>query len=144
MNTELARVRGVVGYGLPKWLSDIHYREDEQALSFEIKDPATGKTDLVFEGRKLRDLSREVTMVTNSFTNVDKDGRPSYGYSVSRQLSHASSMDADDIKLTLGDGSLSTYIRSLKLGKMLRYEYVPEFQAALYAPQPLASITRVK
>ena len=50
-------------------------------------------------------------------------------------------MDADDIKLTLGDGSLSTYIKSLKLGKMLRYEYVPEFQAALYAPQPLASLT---
>jgi hypothetical protein len=53
-------------------------------------------------------------------------------------------MDADDIKLTLSDGSLSTYIKSLKLGKMLRYEFVPEFQAALYAPQPLASITREK
>lgn len=81
-------------------------------------------------------------MVTNSFTNLDRQGRLQYGYSVARQLRHASSMRADDIRLTLSDGSLSTYIRSLKLGKMLKYEFVPEFQAALYAPQPLASITR--
>lgn len=37
----------------------------------------------------------------------------------------------------LTDGSLSRFIASLKLGKMLKYEYVPEFQAALYAPRLL-------
>lgn len=144
VNTELARVRGVVGYNLPKWLSDIHYRESEQALSFQIDDAKTGKPDVIFEGKKLRDLSRDIKLVTSSFTNVDTDGRLTYGYSVARQLSHASSMNADDIKLTLSDGSLSTYIKSLKLGKMLRYEFVPEFQAALYAPQPLARATGEK
>ena len=40
----------------------------------------------------------------------------------------------------LGDGSLSNYLRDLKLGKMLKYEYVPEFQSALYAPKPLATL----
>jgi hypothetical protein len=34
----------------------------------------------------------------------------------------------------MGRGGLSDYIRSLKLGRMLKYEYVPEFQGALYAP----------
>lgn len=139
VNTELARVRGVVGYNLPKWLSAIHYRDSGQSLRFQLDDASTGKPDVIFEGKKLRNPSREVAMVTNSFTNVDKQGRLTTGYSVARQLSHASSMDADDIKLTLSDGNLSTYIKSLKLGKMLRYEFVPEFQAALYAPQPLAS-----
>ncbi len=38
------------------------------------------------------------------------------------------------------DDSLSNYIRSLKLGKMMKYEYVPEFQSALYAPKPLATL----
>jgi hypothetical protein len=141
VNTELARVRGVVGYNLPKWLSDIRYHDSGETLRFQIQDPETGKPDLIFEGKKLADVSREVAMVTSSFTNVDKQGHLTYGYSVARQLSHASSMNADDVKLTLGDGSLSTYVKSLKLGKMLRYEFVPEFQAALYAPQPLASIT---
>lgn len=59
------------------------------------------------------------------------------GFRVLRQLSHASSSDGDAVKLALTDGSLSTYIKALKLGKMLKYEYVPEFQGALYAPKPL-------
>ena len=142
VNTELARVRGVVGYQMPKWLTEISYRETDRVLRFQIDDQETGKPDLVFAGKKLGDPSREVAMVTNSFTTVGRDGRLSYGYSVARQLSHASSTNADDIELTLGDGRLSTYIKSLKLGKMLRYEFVPEFQAALYAPQPLAGSTR--
>ncbi len=40
----------------------------------------------------------------------------------------------------LADGSLSNYLRDLKLGRMLKYEYVPEFQSALYAPNPLATL----
>ena len=56
---------------------------------------------------------------------------------VSRDLRHASSADAGSVALTLTAGSLSTYIKALKLGKLLRYDYVPEFQSALYAPQPL-------
>ncbi|PHV33049.1 hypothetical protein CSQ94_12240 [Janthinobacterium sp. BJB312] len=76
-------------------------------------------------------------MVSNSFTNKDGAGKLTYGYAVSRQLSHASSTSADAVDLKLGDGSFSTYIRSLKLGKMMKYEYVPAFQSALYAPKPL-------
>lgn len=41
------------------------------------------------------------------------------------------------MKLTLTEGSLSTYIKALDLGKLVKYEYVPEFQSALYAPKPL-------
>ena len=136
VNTELARVRGVVGYNLPKWLTPINLKDDGKSLTFEIFDAQTGKPDVLLEGRKLDGLSREVEMVTNRFTNLDKDGRLTRGHSVSRQLSHASSMDAESVKLTLQDGgSLSGFIRSLKLGRMVKYEYVPEFQSALYAPE---------
>jgi hypothetical protein len=140
VNTELARVRGVVGYNLPKWLTDIRFKESGNTVTVEIDDRQTGKVDVVLAGRKLSDLSTEPEIVTNSFTNIDQHGEPSYGYAVSRQLRHGSSTDADAATLTLGDGSLSTYIRSLKLGKLLKYEYVPEFQSALYAPQPLSSL----
>jgi len=136
VNTELARVRGVVGYNLPKWLTPINLKDGEKSLTFEILDAKTGKPDVVLETRKLEGLSKEVELVTNRFTNVDQAGRLTHGHSVSRQLSHASSTDLDAVKLTLRDGgSLSTFIRSLKLGKMVRYEYVPEFQLALYAPE---------
>ena len=140
VNTELARVRGVVGYGLPKWLAPIHLRDGGDTIAFELIDPDSGKADLVLEGRKLPGLSNEVELVTNSFVNVGRDGGLNYGYAVSRQLSHAASSDAQAVRLTLGEGSLAAYIKSLKLGKMLRYEYVPEFQGALYAPRPLAEL----
>ena len=128
VNTELARVRGVVGYNLPKWLTSIDRTESAQTVRFRIGN------EITFEAKKLGDLSNKAEIATNSFTNLDQQGRLTFGYAVSRQLSHASSSDADAVRLTLGKGGLSDYIRSLKLGRMLKYEYVPEFQSALYAP----------
>jgi hypothetical protein len=140
VNTELARVRGVVGYNLPKWLTGIDRKEGEQSVVYDITDSQTGKVDVSFKAKKLSGLSHDVDIVTSSFTNLDHQGRLTYGYAVSRQLSHGSSRDADSATLTLGDGSLSNYLRALKLGKMMKYEYVPEFQSALYAPKPLATL----
>lgn len=140
VNTELARVRGVVGYNLPKWLTGIDRKENGQSVIYEISDSQTGKPDVSFTAKKLDKLSRDENIVTSSFTNLDHQGQLAYGYAVSRQLSHGSSRDADAATLTLGDGSLSNYLRDLKLGKMLKYEYVPEFQSALYAPKPLATL----
>lgn len=143
VNTELARVRGVVGYNLPKWLTPIDYRETADSVVFEIVDNQTGKVDLTLETAKLDDLSSEPDLFTSSFTNIGHSGELTYGYAVSRQLSHASSSDGDAVKLSLGDGSLSAYIKALDLGKMLKYEYVPDFQSALYAPAPLQAMLDV-
>lgn len=140
VNTELARVRGVVGYNLPKWLTGIDRKEDAQSVIYDIADSHTGKVDVSFSAKKLGKLSKDVDIVTSSFTNLDHHGQLAYGYAVSRQLSHGTSRDEASVTLTLSDGSLSNYLRSLKLGKMMRYEYVPAFQSALYAPKPLASL----
>lgn len=140
VNTELARVRGVVGYNLPKWLTGIDVTEDAHKVTYDIVDSRTGKVDVVFQAAKLAELSQKDELVTNSFTNTDRNGELTYGYAVSRQLSHASSSDGDSARLILGDGELSSYIKSLKLGKMLKYEYVPQFQSALYAPKPLGAL----
>ena len=140
VNTELARVRGVVGYNLPKWLTGIDVTEDAHKVTYDIVDSRTGKVDVVFQAAKLAGLSQKDELVTNSFTNTDRNGELTYGYAVSRQLSHASSSDGDSARLILGDGELSSYIKSLKLGKMLKYEYVPQFQSALYAPKPLGAL----
>lgn len=142
VNTELARVRGVVGYNLPKWLTPIERREDASAVTYDIADAQTGSVDVIFRANKLEALSHEAGLVTNSFTNLDHQGRLAYGYAVSRQTSHASSMSGDSAQLVLGSGSLSNYIRSLQLGRLVKYEYVPQFQSALYAPQPLAQLSR--
>ncbi|MES2261696.1 MAG: acetoacetate decarboxylase (ADC) [Pseudomonadota bacterium] len=144
VNTELARVRGVVGYNLPKWLTGIELKETDKSFSFTVTDSDTGKVDFVFEGEKLSDVSHEAEMVKNSFTNIDKNGQLTYGYAISRQLAHASSTSSKSVNLKLGDGSFSTFIKSLKLGKMMKYEYVPEFQSALYAPKALSDLLAEK
>jgi len=137
VNTELARVRGVVGYNLPKWLTGISYRDEGESVLVEVLDAQTGKTDLTFQARKLSGLSTKPTLVTNRFTNVDRQGRLTTGHTVSRQLRHASSTSADTVDLRLGDGSLSAFMKTLQLGRLVRYEYVPDFQSALYATEPL-------
>lgn len=137
VNTELARVRGVVGYNLPKWLTGIRYRETDNSVVVEILDSETGKVDVTLETTKLSDLSHKTSLVTNSFTNFDQSGKLTTGYAVSRQLNHASSTSSETVNLALTEGSLSMFIKSLKLGKMMKYEYVPDFQSALYSPKPL-------
>ena len=137
VDTELARVRGVVGFNLPKWLTRIGYREDENHVVVEIFDSETRKLDVTLETQKLDVSSSKESLVTNSFTNIDRQGQLTTGHTTSRQLRHASTSSADAVKLTLTDGSLSRFIESLRLGKMLKYEYAPDFQAALYAPKPL-------
>lgn len=138
VDTELARVRGVVGYNLPKWLTRIDYNESDKDVVVKIFDSQTQALDVTLETRKLDVGSSKETFVTNHFTNLDQRGNLQTGHTTARQLSQASTSSRDAVKLTLTDGSLSGFISSLKLGKMLKYEYVPDFQAVLYAPKPLA------
>jgi hypothetical protein len=142
VDTELAKVRGVVGYNLPKWLTRIDYSEGDDNVVVKILDSQTQALDITLQTRKLDVSSSKEKLVTNSFTNIDPRGRLTTGYTTSRQLRHASTASADAVKLTLTDGSLSRFIASLKLGKMLKYEYVPDFQAVLYAPTLLKSDAR--
>lgn len=139
VDTELAKVRGVVGYNLPKWLTRIDYREGENNVVVKIFDSETRVLDVTLETQKLDVSSSKESLVTNSFTNIDQQGQLTTGYTTSRQLRHASTSSADAVQLTLTDGSLSRFIESLNLGKMVKYEYVPDFQAALYAPRRLKS-----
>ena len=71
----------------------------------------------------------------SNFTNLDAEGRLTHGYTDVRAIERASSTDAQDIQLNLSDGPISQFIRSLGLRKLVRYDYQPEFQAALYTPE---------
>jgi len=76
-----------------KRFSALERTESAQSVAFRIGD------EITFEGRKLNDLSKEVDMTTNSFTNLDQQGRLTFGYAISRQLGHASTSDAGAVNL---------------------------------------------
>ncbi|WP_244926725.1 hypothetical protein [Pseudoalteromonas gelatinilytica] len=134
VDTELARVRGVVGYNLPKWTTKISYKNTPNTLTFSLFDRATNEPDVIIIGKKLSDESTDEKFVRNSFMNHNQQGQLTTGYADNRYLRYASSTSDADVSLELHQGELSQFIRSLDLGSMIRYEYVPDFQSALYAP----------
>ncbi|UHO39693.1 acetoacetate decarboxylase (ADC) [Chryseobacterium capnotolerans] len=134
VNTELARVRGVYGYNLPKWLIPIDYINEGNNLTFNYYDEK-GNFDFSMAGKKL-DVSASTPEITRSnFINLNKQGQLTHGYTDVRAIKKASSKSAEDIQLNLSDGPLSTFIKSLSLHKLVKYDYQPEFQAALYTPE---------
>jgi hypothetical protein len=134
VNTELARVRGVVGYNLPKWLIPIEYNNDGNKTTFSYYDEK-GNMDFSMVGKKLAITGAEPEISRSNFINLNTKGELTHGYSDVRALKKASSKKAEDIQLNLSDGPLSTFIKSLGLKKLVRYDYQPEFQAALYTPK---------
>lgn len=134
VDTELARVRGVVGYNLPKWLIPIEYNTDGDEVKFTYYDDK-GNLDFSMSGKKLDTADAQPKITRVNFTNLDAQGRLTHGYSDIRAIKSASSRDAEDVQLSLSNGPLSNFIKSLGLKQMVRYDYQPNFQAALYTPE---------
>lgn len=134
VNTELARVRGKVGYNLPKWLIPINYNKDGNNTTFTYYDEK-GNMDFSMVGKKLEVTNSLPEINRSNFITLNTKGQLTHGYSDIRAIKKASSKFSEDIQLNLSDGPLSTFIKSLALKKLVRYDYQPEFQAALYTPE---------
>lgn len=57
-------------------------------------------------------------------------------------MQYGSTMDDDVVSQTQGEGRFFEYMKSLDLGEMVRYDHVPDFQSALYAPKSLLAEDR--
>lgn len=136
VDTELARVRGVVGYNLPKWLIPIDFKDKGDTLTFDIYDEA-GQPDFSLEGKKLAIENAEAEVSRTNFVNLNAKGEPTHGYTDVRALQKGRGRKKDDFKLRLGKGPLSEYLKAMDLGKLIRYDYQPYFQATLYTPEVL-------
>lgn len=134
VDTKLAHVRGVVGYNLPKWRIPIGYDAEGANVTFTYYDES-GNFDFSMVGKKLDVAGSTPEVSRMNFTNLDAEGRLTHGYSDVRAMQKASSSQGEDIQLNLTDGPISTFIRSLGLKKLVRYDYQPDFQAALYTPE---------
>lgn len=134
VDTELARVRGVVGYNLPKWLIPIQYDNSGEKMSFRYFGES-GNPDFSMIGKKLAISESTPEIVRSNFINLNKNGELTHGYTDVRGIKKASSKKKEDVELNLSNGPLSQFMKSLDLGKLIRYDYQPEFQAALYTPE---------
>lgn len=136
VTTEIARVRGVFAYQLPKWLTGIAVSLDG-SVRCAIAD-TDGSPDLTLTAPlpAFTDVPSQSRMSTN--TSVQQiDGRWHTTTFRSNTLSFAERTFPRDATLTRHGGPISALLDGLGASKMLRLDVVRDAQLVLNMPVPL-------
>ena len=137
VDTEIARIRGVHGYQLPKWRAqiDLQIKAEVQA---SIK-AADGAPDLVLTAPMpvLRHLPSQSHIATSTMIHR-VDGRWHQTAVQANMLSFAQQLLPRGVVLTRGGGPLSQLLDGLGAGRILRFDVVKDAQLVLNLPIPLA------
>ncbi|WP_321843696.1 acetoacetate decarboxylase [Paraburkholderia bannensis] len=136
VSTEIARVRGVYGYQLPKWRAaiDVNIGADVRA---QIARP-DGAPDLTLSAPlpHLREVAPQSHMGTNTMINM-VDGRWHQATVQTNTLSFAQRLFPRDVKLLRHGGALNQLLDGLGVKKIVRLDVVKDAQVVLNLPTPL-------
>jgi len=139
VTTEIARVRGVEGYGLPKWLTriDLEIGDTVEGRVFN----ADGGSDLVIRVPmpKMQTPSLPLQVSTLKLLSTI-DGVWHESLTESHSLSWGQSILPRGIHLSRGSGPLSSLLEKLAVSKVLRLEVIREGQIALHLPERCLAI----
>lgn len=144
VDTEIARVRGVYGYQLPKWLANINLEMDNHNIKADIT-AADGTPDLTLEVPlpALKTIPSQSSIATNNAINKI-DGK---WYQVAVQanpLLAAQCLFPRNIKLSRSKGPLSKLLNELGVSTILRMDVLREAQMILNMPTPLQAFDNVR
>jgi hypothetical protein len=136
VDTEIARVRGVNGYQLPKWLARI-----DVAIGAEVTaqvGAAGGVPDLVLRAPvpALRQVPSQSHMGTSTMVHR-VDGQWHQTSVQTNMLSFAQRLFPRNAVLERNGGPLSQLLDGLGVSTMLRLDVVKDAQAVLHLPTPL-------
>ncbi|PCE24741.1 acetoacetate decarboxylase family protein [Burkholderia ubonensis] len=136
VTTEIARVRGVHGYQLPKWLADIDVNIGADA-SARIAGPG-GRPDLSLSAPlpALNTVAPQSRMGTTTMINLI-DGEWHQTSVQTNTLSFAQRLLPRDVRLVRHGGPLSQLLDGLGASTMLRLDVVKDAQLVLNLPTPL-------
>ncbi|WP_411032803.1 acetoacetate decarboxylase family protein [Shinella sp. BYT-45] len=136
VTTEIARVRGVYGYQLPKWLADIDVGiGPDVRASIAAGD---GKPDLTLRAPlpALRTVPPQSRMGRNTMIHRI-DGEWHQTVVESNTLSFAQKLLPRDVSLTRGGGPMSELLGGLGVSTILRLDVVKDAQLVLNMPTRL-------
>jgi hypothetical protein len=133
VTTERARKGGVEMYGYPKFLADISFFRENDALTCKLSEG--GKNILVLKGQKLKTVPENV----NRFKTFSvKDGVPLAANVYMNPIEFGKSMSGKAAQLTLGNHEIANKLQEINLGpKPLFFQYMPVMEAILYGPRNL-------
>lgn len=136
VTTEIARLRGEVGYGLPKWKTNINLETGRFAKAHVLND--YGDTDIAISAPILMQHRKRSEMEIISNYLINKVGGIWQQSQVDTNvLSTGKKYFPRKIDVTLGSGRMSDLLRQFEIGKPLRLDVTEEAQSVLYLPQKI-------
>lgn len=144
VDTEIARVRGVYGYQLPKWRTSITLEMDEYNIKGAVT-AADGKPDLTLDVPlpPLKTIPSQSSIGTNNAINKI-DGQWHQVTVQTNPLLGSQRLLPGDVKLTRGQGPLSDLLNELGVSTILRMDVLKDAQMILNMPIPLKAFDNVK
>lgn len=135
VTTEIARVRGVNGYQLPKWRTDISLTIGEQ-IEASIDGP-DGNPDLILSAPlpALKEVPSQSRLTTSTMSNR-VDGVWHQTLVQTNVLSFAQSTLPGGVTLKRSGGPLTELLNGLGAGKILRLDVIKDGQIVLHLPTP--------
>jgi len=142
VNTEIARVRGIHGYQLPKWLTRIDVK-----IGADVKASIltrSNQPDLTLQASlpRLHTVTPQSRMGTSTMVSLI-DGEWHQTVVQSNTLSFGQSMFPRDVNLSRGGGPMSQLLDGLGASTLLRLDVVEDAQLVLNMPRPLKASNRV-
>ncbi len=141
VTTEIARVRGVYGYQLPKWRAEI-----DAAIGADVKASIAavdGTPDVTVSAPLpvLRTVPSQSRMGTNTMINL-VDGQWRQTIVQSNTLSFAQRLFPRDVTLSRRGGPMSQLLEGLGTSTIVRLDVVKDAQVVLNMPTPLKAFGR--
>ena len=137
VDTEIARVRGVYGYQLPKWLTEINVDINPTNIYADLKD-TSGQLDLSLSTQtpELKHVKSESRM--NEATMLHQvDNKWHQTLVQSNTLAFAQKLLPRNVKLVRDGGPVSQLLDELGASKILRLDVVQDAQVVLNLPKAL-------
>ncbi|WP_109441323.1 acetoacetate decarboxylase [Acinetobacter haemolyticus] len=140
VDTEIARVRGVYGYQLPKWLTAIDMTIGNKNVEAQIFN-TDGKPDVSLTAPlpKIKHVKPQSHIETKTMFNL-VDGQWHSTSVESNTLAFGQQLFPRNVKLVRNGGPITKLLDELGAGKVLRLDVVKDAQLALNMPIPLKSL----
>lgn len=135
VDTEIARVRGLHGYGLPKWTTDIEFETGATVRGRVTND--SGDTDLAIElplPQQQRHTTGEHVQTTVALSEID--GAWFESKNQLNVLAGGSRLLPRGVRITRGSGRLSDELAALRPIRALSAEVITSGQLVLNMPVP--------
>lgn len=144
VDTEIARVRGIYGYQLPKWLAVINLKMDEYGIEADIT-ATNGEPDLTVNAplpALKSNPSQSLIVNNNAINKIDEKW-----YQVTVQTNAilgGQRIFPRNVTVSRGKGPLSELLNELCVSTILRMDVLQDAQMVLHMPTPLKAFDNTK